>query len=277
MPIDFGKIFSKAFTYALSVNKLLPYFIINVLMFGMFLVIFNLAIDIIPVIILSNGSLESLEYLASIGSTVSFILIAIAGGFVFSFLKLFIDAAVTDNSKLYWSKKSKILSTSYGIAKKRYISMLGAVILTGLIVTFISYIPLIGWILTIIASLALLFIIQSIIISGKNAVDSLKDSYKIFKSDKLNVFIFWLLLAVISGILGIVAIMPIIIAAIPIILPASKLIASGDSFSSLIPIIKANMLFVIIGGVLSSALRSYLEAFQQSARTFFYLSSKKRK
>ena len=106
-------------------------------------------------------------------------------------------------------------------------------------------------------------------IGKKGAVDSLKESWNIFMAQKLNTFLFWLLLLIIGGVLFMLAFIPVFIAAWPVF----AAILTGGVFAA----IQANIVALFIGGVITAFLLSFVTVFMQAATTFFYAQAKKGK
>jgi hypothetical protein len=190
---------------------------------------------------------------------------------------LYFQAAVVDNARKYMTKKSTPLSGSFDIAKKKFWSVFGATVLATVIAVIAGMVPVIGGIIALVLSWFFLFILQFVVIANKNAVDSLKHSYGFFMKNKLDVFLFWLILMLVSLLLFIVAMIPLMIAAFPIILAFLQIAISNGSFLSLMPLIKQNMVNLFVGGIVSMAILSYITVFQEGASTFFFMQKTKKK
>ena len=268
MAIDLGKIMGTAFRYAFSLNRILPYFVINLFILAGIIVLLTSAVNIIPMMMQLEGS--SMMYAGQFIASVLLFIIAII---IISLVKVLVDSAVADNSRNFWAGKDKFLSSSYDIAKKKYLSVLGAVILVGIITTFISMIPYVGWLISMISGIMLLFVIQAVVIGGKNATESLSESYNIFRKDILNTLLFWILLVTLILTFFVLALIPVVIAALPAIM---AFVSNGGNFMSIIPLLQQNMTGIVMGGVIGCAILAYAEAFSQAATSFFYMSSKKK-
>ncbi len=282
MPVNFGKTFSSALRYALSLKRILPFFLINLIVAAFVFVFIDYAVDILPMVI--SGSFTSIPITTLIYATLAFV--AIIG--VTALLRIYVQAAITDNAASYWQKKRKKLTKSFPGSRK-YITVLLALVLAGVISSIITavlaYIPTAGNFLSALASilfgLIFLFIIQIVVISNKGVVDSIKAGYALFMKSKLDVLVFWIVLVILSIIIALVAIIPIAVALIPVIgLLAESLIVPGASTAAIlgdiIPLIKANMLSIAVASIITSFIIAYLSVFQEAAKTFFYLQKKKR-
>jgi hypothetical protein len=241
-------------------------------------------ISYLPLMILQNAwtstAITSILYAA----LAFFIVIAIT-----ALVKIFFQAVITDDARFYWQKERKRLSKSFPIAKKKYLTVLLVLIFAGIISGFVSiilqFIPVAGGVLAFIASFLLalifLFLIQIIIISNKGVVNSIKEGYNLFMKSKLDVFLFWLVLAILSVIIVIIAIIPMAVVLIPVIAQLVESFAVSNTadvaaaLGYLIPMIKANMLIFAVAGIVSTFIFSYLSVFQESAKTFFYMQKKR--
>lgn len=267
--VNFGKIFGEAFRFGFSANRLLPFFIVNVLILSLIFLFIDSVAAILPQLV---GSVP-VAILSIIITAIPFVL-----GFGILFLiQLYFMAAITDNAKYYWTKKPKPLSSSYNIAYKKYISVLAAVILSSLIGVAVSLIPFAGWLIAIIISWFFLFIVQFVVLTNTGAVDSLSRGYRLFMDSKLDVFLFWLLTALIGIALFIVALIPLAVVAIPFLLVAFQSLSSGEGLASLLSLIKQNLMPLFAGGVITMAIMSYATVFQEGAKTFFFLEKVKTK
>jgi hypothetical protein len=267
MTVDFGKIFGKALRYSFSFDRMLPFFVIDLLIILSIIIFVDSIVNVIPYMGMDLTKLP----LAVQGSMVGFVSIAL--GFIaiiviLSLISLFLSGVITDNARLAYGKKEKHITASFGIAKKKYWSILGATILVMIITWIANLVPFIGWIITIVVSWLFLFIIQSVIIANKGAVDALKDSYNLFMKNTRGVLIFWLMFSIIGILIILVALIPVGIIALPIIFSAKSL--------SIMTLLRSNMILVFVCGVILAAFLAYLSVFQEAARTFFYLNIKKK-
>jgi len=250
--MDIGKTFSSAFKCAFNAKRMLPYFIINLVIMGFIILLIRSLIS----------SISSLNIISILSSVLLFIPVII----VMFLIKLFFDITITENASKYW--KGRETAFNFAIAKKKYLSVLGASLLAGIITIIVSFVPTIGLLLSIIVSWFFLFIIPIIVLTNKDAVESLKTSYNVFMKNKFDVFVFWLLLSVITFLLALIALIPLIISAMPVVIGALK-----GSLS--IGLIKSNILGLAIGGIITLIIMSYISVFEVAAKTFFYMQKKR--
>jgi len=283
MGVDFGRVFSSALSYAFGLKRLLPFFVLNLAMVAFALVFINSIVDIAPLLI--SGGASAAPWLNIAGAVLSLLILMV----VISLVRIFYQGVITDNARAYWQKKNVKLSKSYPIAKKKYITILLALILSGVISFFVSFVfafaGTVGAFLSLVASFILslifLFLIQIIIISNKGVLDSIREGYRLFTKNILDVFVFWLILMVLSLLIVVVALIPVFVALIPVIAPlvesASGSVTYGAEFAGeIISAVKSNMLGLGIAGVISALIIAYMQAFQEAAKTFFYMQKKKR-
>ncbi|HLD48757.1 MAG TPA: hypothetical protein VJB11_00165 [archaeon] len=261
---EIGKPISTAFRYAFSPQRIAPFFALNLVIAASLLGILFYVIEMLP-------SFSMSLFFSLIGLIAAFVIVFI----VVFLVKLFFLGVITDNSKLFYQKKVLPLRKSYPIAKSKYLSMLGAFLLMGIIVFVVGIIPLIGFIFVIVLSWMFLFVMQFVLINNEKAVDSLKKSYEFFMNNKLDVFVFWLIITLIDIALTIIVFIPVIIALLSIA-PVVMGAALSGNFVSLFSIIKSNIALFAIAGIISALLFSYKEVWKQSALTFYFLQFKKK-
>ncbi len=261
---DFGKAFGEAFRYAWSPRKVLPFFVIGLIILVTLLFTAKAVITVYPTF-QSHGQIASSFY---------FIQIILIDAFVFlivGFACVYFKGAIIDNSRHFYSGKNKELN--YNNASAKYLSVLGAVVLAAIIAALAGMIPILGIALMIIVSWLFFYVMQAVMISDETATGSLKKSYAVFMENKLNTILFWILLAIISFAIFLVALIPLMMGA----LPAIAALAKGASITTIMIAIENNLYALFAGGVVTVAILSYLIVFETSAKTFFYMQLVKQK
>ncbi|HLD83657.1 MAG TPA: hypothetical protein VI979_02270 [archaeon] len=250
MEIDYGKIFGKAAAYALSGHRLMPMFAINS---AMLLSAFMLVQGI-----LASGSLGAL--FSAIGTFV-IILIIIALASIF-----FVTAYVHDASD-YWKGKDLDVSHSYRYAKNKYLKMLGATVLVGIVSSAISMmdvgLPIVNIPFGIIIGLIFMMYTPIIVLESKGLINSMKESYSIFMHNKFDVLAYWWLLSGIQMAIFLLSLIPLAIFAWPAITAA----ISGVPVAQAMQANAATISFGILG---MAAVMSYSTIFGIASLTFMY-------
>jgi|GEM_PF-2241529 len=211
--MDFGNVFGKAFSYPLNLKIILILFI------------YTLFITL-PVTLYSptfTGKTPTLSELKAFFNL--FIPLWAISFFVGNFLAAFFyDSASRYSQKMKYGK----LKDSYEKAKSRYLPLLATQILLFLIVILVFFvfggfsfvfiffnlpvIFLIGLLIGISAAvIAAFFLFLSpffCVLDKSGPVDSLKKSFKLIKINKLNTFIFWIILFIVVIFIGMIGSLP---------------------------------------------------------------------
>jgi hypothetical protein len=162
------------------------------------------------------------------------------------------------------------------------LSRLHKVIATVLIVAFISglagAVPYVGLIFSLVLSWAFFFIFQGIIIDNLGIVSTLKNSWLIFRKSPFDVFVAWLLIAVISAlIMGLFA-LPLMSVLFGLIF--SSIMASGSmapGVGALLTVYLQNNLAELVAlGAIALVGLELSQAFAIKAQTEFYLQFKRK-
>ncbi|GEM_PF-3335385 len=268
MKSDFGKTISSAIRYSAAPKRMLPFFIILLPYLALFLLLIDNAAIIIQAVITKNiGSLVSL-----MGFALGFVVIAVIIGLI----TLYLNTLVVENSKRYWQgSKERLLSEERKAVKGTYFNAFIATVAV-IVISFIAgMIPFIGGILVIIIDLIFLTYLSACVL---NKTNGLKESYAVFMNNKMETFVFWIVLAVITIIFVIIAFIPALIALfIAAGGPLVTALTTGAGFSAVFAAIKANLLIVVIGGTISAFLLSFVTIFDTAARTMYYLQVSKKK
>ena len=270
MAVNFSKVFGNAFRYSFSFQRILPFFVLNLIIVGILLLLLNNLATIIPNLTGVAGIIAP-----SVNSILYFYLYFMVFIIVFFLIKLFFVGVIIDDAKKYPKKKK--LSSSFGIVKKKYMSILGASLLVAVIAGLAGSIPILGAFLSIIVSWLFLFIVPFIILKNKSAIDSLKESYNLIMKNKADVFLFWLLLLVLGVLIFLVSLIPLAISSFSILVPLYQVYLEGTiNMTAILTIVQQNLGYLTVGAVISSIGLAYMSVFQESAKTFFFLQKKKR-
>jgi len=136
-----------------------------------------------------SESFSVLGFLLSLGLLIpAFIIIGL--------VQIWINGAMIDQARYF--PRDKSLRKSFEYSTSRYLSLLCALIIYGIINGILSMPKYIGTILVFAFSLVMYYLYPAIIVGRKKCVDAFKNSYKVFRRYPLETFVTWLLQAIIS-------------------------------------------------------------------------------
>jgi hypothetical protein len=202
MSINYGSIIKNAFKFSFDPKRWLWFFILDVVFFSLALaVVFSNITALSSMLIALNTGAG----LTGLGTWLNWFILAGACFIIWSLIRLWITGAI-----IHQSYKEKEFKKSWNISCKKYLSLLGAVIIITLISYIIGNIPLFSLVLPIIVSTVLFFALQGVIISNLGFYQALKNSWNIFESNirkfkpsvKNSLFAVWLIILIISAIIA---------------------------------------------------------------------------
>jgi len=136
-----------------------------------------------------SESFSVLGFLLSLGLLIpAFIIIGL--------VQIWINGAMIDQARYF--PRDKSLRKSFEYSTSRYLSLLCALIIYGIINGILSMPKYIGTILVFAFSLVMYYLYPAIIVGRKKCVDAFKNSYKVFRRYPLETFVTWLLQSIIS-------------------------------------------------------------------------------
>ncbi|MDI6720788.1 MAG: hypothetical protein QMD85_00245 [Candidatus Aenigmarchaeota archaeon] len=268
--VPLGKIFSKAWHYALDLKRIMVFF----LLFVPFVVIFTAFLDSEAEILVQFASFAVTGIMPQnlvVGFS-SFIILLITTLVIVSLIGIYAAGVIIENAKIYYTGKKVPLKKSMPAMKGRFLSLLGAVLITKIILAGLGSVPFIGFVFIIVLSWVFLVVMQSVVVSKKGTFDAIKESYSLFMSRKLDTFVFWLLIAVFAAVLTLLAFVPLLIASWPILAKMFTL-----SPVSLIELIRASLPQLFVAGLITSFILAFAQVFKESVTTFFYIEAKKKR
>lgn len=269
------KTIGEAFRFAISLKRMLPYIATMFVVYSSILYLMLNAYNFLMAKGAASALLPSFGLYALFLNLLVFIVVIIAVALV----TLWVNGAMTDQAAIY--PKSKKLSASFRYARSKYLTILFATILIGVVSfvvsLFVSFIPIISGILTNLASVVIglifFFIYPAIIIGKKSAVDSLKHSYNVFMKNRLEVFVVWLLAAAI-------ALIVIVLFALPAIAWLLIGIISSQAFDLQAIVSQAVLMaqspYIILFLLIFSIGMGFVAVFSVGVQTKLYMNLKKR-
>jgi len=198
---------------------------------------------------------------------------------IISLLYLWVSGAVIDQARYF--PKSRSLAKSFGYSGSRYMAILCALILQGIIITIASSPPYIGPLISFVVSLFLFYLFQAIIIDKKGCIDSFKRSFSTFSTYPLEIFVFDLMIIAISLIVAILFALPLLIFVLGrlSVIPGITIPYTSDTsmIRNLIPeLFNAirSPYFIIYLFIFCVGL-AYTSAFQEGVKTRLYINTRK--
>jgi len=179
-----AKSISEGFKFALSVKRVIPYIILDLIIFYILISFFSSFINMIRV-----ESFNVLEFLVSLG-------ISIPAFIIISLVQLWINGATVDQAKYF--PREKPLTMSFEYSTSRYLTMFCALIIYSVIACILSLPKYIGSILVFGLTLIFYYLYPAIIVDKKRCTDAFRKSYKIFKRYPLETFLTWLVSVIIT-------------------------------------------------------------------------------
>ncbi len=263
MNVKYSSSIGKALRFAFMPKRWLPFFILD----GAFaLLLLSYASSLLPLLF---GMQNPLSFSQLLGTAAPALALAILWGLG----RVWLIASLIRQS---W--KEKEYSKSFRISPEKYLHVLAAIVIVAIISSLVSLVPLIGWILSIIVSLMFLFALQGIVIKDKGPVESLKDSYAIFRKNTLDVFLIWLIISIISIVIAGAFMFPAMAFALGLLSPSIHAAAGATDTSSLAallePLFQNLPLLAALGAVMLAGL-SITQVFGIKAQTEFYLQFRK--
>ena len=175
---------TEGFRFALSVKRVIPYIILNLIVFYILIGFFSSLVNMIRF-----ETFNILRFLISLGMLIpAFIIIGL--------VQLWINGAIVDQAKYFPRERS--LRKSFEYSASRYLTMFCALIIYGVIAWVLSMPKYIGSILVFGLTLIFYYLYPAIIVDRKRCVDAFKKSYKTFMRYPLETFVTWLASVIIS-------------------------------------------------------------------------------
>lgn len=190
------KSISEGIKFAFSLNVIIPYIVLYLITFYVMIGLFSTLLNFMPL------GTDGFRALLSLGIYLPFFIII---GLAY----LWVHGAIIDQAKYY--PRRKPLAKSFEYSTSRYLTMLCAAILFGIIMVIISSPPYIGPLLSFVLGLMLFYLYPSIIVDKKRCIESFKKSFNTFMKYPLETFVTWLLTIVLSLIIVGIFALPLIV------------------------------------------------------------------
>jgi hypothetical protein len=179
------KSISEGFKFALSIKRILPYLILDLIVAY---ILIGFSSDLINMI--TNRNMFSL--LMSLG-------VFIPVSIILSLVYLWVNGAIIDQAKYF--PRNKLLLKSFEYSTSRFFTMLCAFVLYAIIIGIVATLPYFGSLFAFVAMLIFFFIYPVIILEKKGCIQAFERSYKTFARHPLETFVTWLLTSIIGFII----------------------------------------------------------------------------
>lgn len=265
--VDYGKALGKGLGFGIKPKRWLQFFILDLvfLSIGLAITLPNLS-DILPVIM---GGSQDLAAALQIGVFAVSIMIVFV---VWMLIRTWFVGSIVHQS---YKEKDKI-SNGFRIAGRKYLHILVAMIIVGIIAGAVSMIPYVGWIIAFVVSWIFFFFVQGIVVSNMGCIRTLQNSYRIFRNKPLQVFLAWLLIAIVTLVIYFVFSIPMMILMFWAMVPLIPSQASPEVISALSQMLYTNLPTIMVVGIIALIGFSISQVFALKAQTEFYLQFKKK-
>jgi hypothetical protein len=213
---------------------------------------------------------------------------------VFGLIGVLISASITHQAR----NEKKSVRDAYGFAKKRYASLIGAVILqllaigavfgvsfgfmalaffgtvAGIAGVAIGVIVLVVGLVYLILSFALS--VQSVVIGGRGSVEAIKESHRIFMSNIWNLIAVLIIVGLVGYVIALLFQIPNMIAMFAVMLPSMMASAFSTGTAAVSVPASASWIFFITG-LVSSVGHSIFSCMMAKALADFYVEKAKKK
>ncbi len=271
MNIMISKSISEGFKFAFSVKRLIPYIILDLIIFYILISFFSSFINMIRF-----ENFQLIRFLTYLGL---FVPAAIIVGLV----QLWITGAILDQAKYFPREKS--LGESFKYSTSRYLTLICVTVIYGILTWLVSLPKYIGSILVIAFTVIFYYVFPAVIVDNKKCVDAFNKSYKIFRRYPLETFLTWLISGIISLIIVVILSLPLIILFLGNIIniwiesttSITNTYGSQPFLNSIIPVIISGFrspffvpyLFILVIGV------SFARVFNLGVQTRLYINARK--
>lgn len=267
--VEHGKIISSGLKFCIEPKRWLPFFAIDsiVLMLAGMYLISN--VNVFSEFAAANtGGVP--PNIALVTGTASVLIIL---GIVWFFARLYIKGAL-----IYQSFKPKDFNKSFDVSKERFFTLLAIAIIMSVISGLAGMFPYVGWIVSVLVALMFFFAMPIAVIKKRKFDDSLSESVEIFRKRAADVFVSWLLMVIVSGVIVFIFAIPALITMFNSIMPVI-IAAQGNNISGILLLnsLIANIWILIPGIVLFVLGSSLSDVYNTHVQTNYYSEFKKKK
>ncbi len=266
MSIKWGEALGRGLRFGIKPKRWLPFFILDGIFMGILLYMVMLNMDTIGAA-MTVLSADPLSVISLVNFAVMFVLLSAA----WNLLKLWITGAT-----IHHSKKEKEFCKSFRIAANKYPSLLGVAIVGAVLGSLATMVPVAGSIIAILVGLALFFSMQEVMIGKKGFWRAIKGSWDMFQKRPVRIFVMWLLVIIIGGLIVMLFFLPMLITALQIMMPYITQTGEVTAMAAVVAYLMTNVYQLILLGVIGLIGSSISTVFIIKATTEYYMQSKKK-
>ncbi len=261
--VKYFQTLNDAFQFSIRPRNFLPLFVFSVGM-AMLQLPFLFGPDIGTII--QGASSKNPEIIPKLQSLIRYSVIVAIATALLSLIGLWIKGAI-----IYMAGTGKGFKEGMQFSKSRYFSLFSASLLLWIAAFALALVPLIGVLLSIAISLVFFFLLPSIIVGKKNAIDSFRDSAGIFTEKPLPAIAIFLLV----GITAFIIMLPFIAFALLVFAPAifeSFAVAGSEAafYSLLSKSLSSDIPSAVFISLITSVGAAISGTFALKAQTDFY-------
>ena len=264
--VNYGKTLSGAIRFSFGPKRWLPIFVLDA-------VCFTIALTYL----LSNASAfrsilsGDVSGILAVSSIFGVAVIAMTLYALWMLVRIYIVGAL-----IHQSVKPKEFPQSWTVSKQRYLSLLAVMVVVGAISWLAGMIPYVGWLASIITGLVFFFAMPPAIVDKMSFDNAIKVSYNLFRNKLTDVFIAWLVIALISSIILFVFVIPVLLVAFGILLPQLIGVSPSSSGTELLMMLISNRWSLVPAALVFLIGTSIVAVFSIYAQTHFYIQLRKK-
>jgi hypothetical protein len=265
--LDFGDAVGKGLRFCIEPKRWLPLLVLDGAVLGMVLLFLLTNADMIITGILGTQD-NPLVWLSFGGYILGMILV---------FSLWYILRTWVMGSIIHQSFRPREFEKGFKVSLNRLHKVIVAVLLVALISGVLGSIPYAGFIVSIVIGLAFFFVFQGIILDDLGVVSTLKNSWKLFRESPFDVFIAWLIIAIMSLLIMGVFALPLIGSVFSLFLNVVSATGTLDSGSLalLLVYIQSNISTFAALGIVALVGLELSQVFAIKTQTEVYLQMRK--
>ena len=266
--VKYGETLLNALKFSVEPKRWVPFFAIDLIFSAVMLAYLLSNIFVLKGIL--SGDVSGLVIASSIIGVIAVSILMFA---VWLLLRLYVSGAL-----VHQSFKPKEFSKSWTVSKQRFLSLLAVSIVVGIISGVVGIVPYVGWILSIIIGLMFFFVAPAVIVKKMVFDKALSDSYRIFRKKPLDVFLIWLLLTIISGLIFLLFFIPMLVVMWSVLLPILLGLSGGTAtITGILTILTSNIWYIVPAMLVMIVGIAIGTVFSFHAQTHFYIQLKKKR